>query len=88
MTHDGLIKENQTTGDVESVSERDAEQNLSPQQFIQPDETAPPSALEPNPAHTGRQTVTKRISSGQNTIMKRMKETLFPWMTLHCTENV
>lgn len=50
MTRDGLIEENQTTGNLESVSERDAEQNLSPQQptqqFFQPDETAPPSASE------------------------------------------
>ena len=50
MTRDGLIKENQTTGNVESVSERDAEQNLSPQQptqqFFHLDETAPPSASE------------------------------------------
>lgn len=50
MSRDGLIEENQTTGNVESVSERDAEQNLSPQQptqqFIQPDGTAPPSASE------------------------------------------
>lgn len=58
MTRDGLIKENQTTGNAESVSERDVEQNLSPQQptrqFIQPDGTAPPSASElPRPSGGG-----------------------------------
>ena len=30
MTRDGLVRENQTTGEVQSVSGRDAEQNLSP----------------------------------------------------------
>lgn len=58
MTRDGLIKENQTTGNAESVSERDAEQNLSPQQptqqLIQPDGTAPPAASElPRPSGGG-----------------------------------
>lgn len=51
MTRDGLIEENQATGDAESVSERDAEQDLSPQQpapqpLIQPDGKAPPPAPE------------------------------------------
>jgi hypothetical protein len=32
MTNNGLVEENQTTGNVESVSERDPEQNLSLQQ--------------------------------------------------------
>lgn len=58
MTHNGLIEENQTTGNVESVSERDAEQNLSPQQppqqFIRPDGTGPPFASElPRPLGGG-----------------------------------
>lgn len=58
MTRDGLTLENQTTGNVESVSERDAEQNLSQQtpqqQFIQPDGTGPPSASElPRPSGGG-----------------------------------
>lgn len=30
MTRDGLVRENQTTGEVQRVSGRDAEQNLSP----------------------------------------------------------
>ena len=30
MTRDGLVRENQTTGEVQSVSGRDAAQNLSP----------------------------------------------------------
>lgn len=29
MTRDGLVRENQTTGEVQSVSGRDAEQNFS-----------------------------------------------------------
>ena len=45
MTRDGLIEENQTTGDMESVSEREAETDLSqhsaPQPFIHPDAAAP-----------------------------------------------
>ena len=65
ITRDGLIEENQTTGDVESVSEREAEQNLSPQQpapqqFIHPDAAAPPLAPE-LPRHTGGGTVEKVI---------------------------
>ena len=49
MTRDGLTLENQTTGNVENISERDAEQNLFPQQpppLIQPDGKAPPPAPE------------------------------------------
>ncbi len=65
MTRDGLIEENQTTGDVESVSEREAEQNLSPQQpapqqFIYPTAAAPPLAPE-LPRPTGGGTAEKVI---------------------------
>ena len=65
MTRDGLIEENQTTGEVESVSEREAEQNLSPQQpapqqFIHPDAATPPLAPE-LPRSTGGGTAEKTI---------------------------
>ena len=65
MTRDGLTLENQTTGDVESVSEREAEQNLSPQQpepqqFIYPTAAAPPLAPE-LPRPTGGGTTEKVI---------------------------
>lgn len=36
MTRDGLMEENQTTGEAESVTERSAEQNFSPQPPPQP----------------------------------------------------
>lgn len=32
MTRDGLVQDNQTTGETQSVSGRDAEQNLSPKE--------------------------------------------------------
>ena len=32
MTRDGLVQDNQTTGESQSVSGRDAEQNLSPKE--------------------------------------------------------
>lgn len=58
MTRDGLIEENQTTGDVESVSEREAETDLSQhtatQPFIHPDAAAPPLVPElPRPTGDG-----------------------------------
>lgn len=64
MTRDGLIEENQTTGDVESVSEREAETDLSqhtaPQPFIYTDAAAPPLVPE-LPRPTGGGTAEKII---------------------------
>lgn len=59
MTRDGLVEENQNTGNAESVSERDAEQSLSPQHpapqpLIQLDRKAPSLAPElPRPSGGG-----------------------------------
>ena len=47
MTRDGLTLENQTTGDVENVSEHETEQNLSPQQPPQPFHDAVTTPLAP-----------------------------------------
>ena len=72
MTRDGLIEENQTTGDVESVSEREAETDLSqhtaPQPFIHPDAAAPPLAPElPRPTGGGTaEKIIERVDTEHN----------------------
>ena len=65
MTRDGLVRENQTTGEVQSVSGRDAEQNLSPAA----QEDLPVSAAYIGSPSDGRMELIREVIQAVKTMM-------------------